>query len=125
MLVFTMRAIRINETGGADKLRLEQLPDPVPGPGEALVRLAASGLNFIDIYQRTGLYQRPLPYTPGSEGAGTVIAVGADVSAFKVGDKVVTTGGILGSITKLSDQSIQLQIAPNVRVEVSRAAVVG
>ena len=90
MLVFTMRAIRINETGGADKLRLEQLPDPVPGPGEALVRLAASGLNFIDIYQRTGLYQRPLPYTPGSEGAGTVIAVGADVSAFKVGDKVAS-----------------------------------
>ncbi len=96
-----MKAIRINETGGADKLRLEQLPDPVPGPGEALVRLAASGVNFIDIYQRTGLYQRPLPYIPGSEGAGTVIAVGADVSAFKVGDRVASES-LRGSYAELA-----------------------
>ncbi len=85
-----MKAIRIHETGGADKLRLEEFPDPVPGPGEALIRLAASGVNFIDIYQRTGLYQRPLPYPPGSEGAGTVMAVGADVAAFKAGDRVAS-----------------------------------
>lgn len=85
-----MKAIRVHETGGADKLRLEDLPDPVPGEGEVLVRLAASGLNFIDIYHRSGLYQRPLPYTPGSEGAGTVVAAGPGVSSFKPGDKVAS-----------------------------------
>ena len=85
-----MRAIRVHEFGGPEAMRLEEVPTPKPADGQALVRIEAAGVNFIDIYQRTGLYQRPLPYTPGSEGAGTVIAVGADVSAFKVGDKVAS-----------------------------------
>ena len=67
-----MKAIQVHETGAADVLRLEQVPDPRPGPGEALVRVEAIGINFIEVYQRTGLYPMPKPFTPGTEGAGTV-----------------------------------------------------
>jgi NADPH:quinone reductase len=83
-----MKAIVIHQTGGAEQLRLEDLPVPQPGPGQALVKLAASGVNFIDIYHRTGLYPLPLPATLGVEGAGTVEAVGADVVGVKAGDRV-------------------------------------
>lgn len=86
-----MRAIRIHQTGGADQLRLEAVPDPVPGPGEALVRLEAIGINFIEIYQRTGIYPVTMPFTPGSEGAGTVIAVGPGTGV-RVGDRVASEG---------------------------------
>jgi NADPH2:quinone reductase len=85
-----MRAIRIHELGGAEVLQLETVPDPVPGPGEALVRLEAIGVNFIDIYQRSGLYKMSLPFTPGSEGAGTVVAVGQGVEHVRVGERVAS-----------------------------------
>ncbi|HEV7991729.1 MAG TPA: quinone oxidoreductase [Gemmatimonadaceae bacterium] len=85
-----MKAIRVHETGGPEVLRLETVDDPLPGPGEVLVRLEAIGVNFIEIYQRIGLYKRKLPFTPGSEGAGTIAAVGPGVSEVRVGDRVAS-----------------------------------
>jgi NADPH:quinone reductase len=90
-----MRAIRVHETGGPEALKLEDVELPPPGPGEARVRHKAIGLNFLDVYYRNGLYPVPRPFTPGSEGAGDVIAVGPGVKDFKAGDRVayVTTPG--------------------------------
>lgn len=83
-----MKAIRVHEFGGIEALRLEDIPLPEPGRGEARVKLHASGVNYIDIYHRTGLYKSPLPFTPGMEGAGVVDALGADVTDVRVGDRV-------------------------------------
>ncbi|HET6694769.1 MAG TPA: quinone oxidoreductase, partial [Pedococcus sp.] len=69
-----MRAIVVNELGGPEVLTLEERPDPEPGPGDLVVAVAAGGVNFVDIYQRTGAYPKQLPYVVGSEGAGTVTA---------------------------------------------------
>jgi NADPH2:quinone reductase len=85
-----MRAVRIHELGGPEVMQLETIADPVPGTGEALVRLEAIGVNFIDIYKRKGLYKSQLPFTPGTEAAGTVVAVGAGVEDLKVGDRVAS-----------------------------------
>ena len=71
-----MKAIRVNENGGPEVLSYEDVEVLEPGPGQALVRLAASGVNFIDIYQRTGTYPMDLPFTLGQEGAGEIEAVG-------------------------------------------------
>lgn len=87
-----MKAIRIYQTGGHEVLRYEDVPIPEPKQGEVRVKVAASGVNFIDIYQRTGQYQLPLPFTPGQEAAGMVDAVGAEVMDFKVGDRVAYAG---------------------------------
>lgn len=83
-----MKAIRVHETGGPEQLRLEEVPVPEPGPGEALVKVAASGVNYIDVYHRTGLYKLDLPFTPGMEGAGTVQAVGEHTSFVTPGQRV-------------------------------------
>jgi len=91
-----MKAIRVHEFGGPDVLKFEDVPDPVPKPGEAVVKVEAAGLNFIDTYQRTGAYKIPLPSILGQEGAGTVAAVAPDVTTVKAGDRVAWTG-ILGS----------------------------
>jgi NADPH2:quinone reductase len=80
--------MRIYEYGGPEKLRWEQVQVGAPGEGQVLVRNTAVGLNFVDTYQRSGLYQVPLPFTPGSEGAGVVEAVGPKVKEFKAGDRV-------------------------------------
>jgi NADPH2:quinone reductase len=85
-----MRAIRIQETGGPEVLHIDTVDDPVPGPGEVLVRLEAIGVNFIEIYQRRGLYKVPLPFTLGTEGAGTVVSVGPEVHGVRVGDRVAS-----------------------------------
>ncbi len=74
-----MRAIRFHTHGGPEVLRLEEIPRPEPGAGQALVRVAAAGVNFIDVYHRTGLYNVALPYTCGLEGAGTVEKSGPEV----------------------------------------------
>jgi len=87
-----MKAIRIHAHGGPEVLQLDEIPVPVPGPGQALVRIEAAGVNFIDIYHRTGLYKVQLPYVPGQEGAGVVTAVGPDVAGVATGDRVVYTG---------------------------------
>lgn len=83
-----MKAIRVNEVGGPEVLRLEEVPTPEPGEGEARVRVAASGVNFIDIYTRTGAYPVETPFTPGMEASGVVDAVGAGVTNVEVGDRV-------------------------------------
>ena len=87
-----MKAIRVQTPGGPEALRLEDIPQPTPKPGEAVVKIDAAGLNYIDVYFRTGLYKAELPFTPGMEGAGTVAAVGAGVTDVKAGDKVAYTG---------------------------------
>jgi NADPH2:quinone reductase len=86
-----MKAIRVHEFGGPEVLRYEEVPVPVPKANEALVKLEAAGVNFIDIYQCTGIYKLALPLTLGLEGAGTVTAVGSDVRDVKVGDRVAWT----------------------------------
>ncbi len=83
-----MKAVRIHGVGGPEVLRSEDIPQPTPGPGQALVKVEAIGLNFLDCYFRAGLYKAPLPLIPGSEAAGTVVAVGPDVAAVAVGDRV-------------------------------------
>ena len=88
----TMRAVRIHAPGGAEAMRVEDVPVPRPGPGQALVRLEAAGVNFIDVYKRTGLYTVPLPATLGEEGAGTVAALGDGVTEVRVGDRVAWAG---------------------------------
>jgi len=85
-----MNSIRVHKTGGPEVLRIEELPDPTPGPGELVVNIEAIGVNFIEIYQREGLYTVQRPFTPGSEAAGTVRAVGSGVTEFRVGDRVVS-----------------------------------
>ena len=83
-----MKASQVKETGGPEKMELVDLPQPVAGPGQALVKIAASGVNFIDVYFRAGLYKVELPATLGSEAAGTVESVGAGVTEFAPGDRV-------------------------------------
>jgi NADPH:quinone reductase len=83
-----MQAIQIHATGSADVLTLSDLPTPTPGPGEALIRIEACGVNFIDTYFREGRYPAKLPYTLGQEAAGTIVSVASDVTTFKPGDRV-------------------------------------
>ena len=83
-----MKAVFVTEPGGVDKLRYEDLPVPEPGPGQALVKLHFSGVNFIDVYFRTGLYKAPPPVVLGMEGSGVVEKVGAGVTALAPGDRV-------------------------------------
>jgi len=83
-----MKIIQIAETGGPDVMKLVDAPVPTPGPGQARVRIAASGVNFIDVYFRIGLYKADLPFTPGNEAAGTVEAVAPDVTDLKPGYRV-------------------------------------
>jgi NADPH2:quinone reductase len=84
----TMRAIRVHTKGGSDVLRLDTIPVPAPDKGQALVRVEAAGVNFIDVYKRTGMYKIPLPSTLGEEGAGTVVAVGDDAGDIRPGNRV-------------------------------------
>ncbi|CAM3131591.1 quinone oxidoreductase [Saccharomonospora xinjiangensis] len=85
-------AIRIQRTGGPDVLDVADVEIGEPGPGKVLVEVSAAGVNYIDTYQRSGLYPVPLPYTPGLEGAGRITAVGAGVSELSVGDRVAWQG---------------------------------
>jgi NADPH2:quinone reductase len=87
-----MKAIRIHAPGGTEVMRLDEVPEPAPKAGEALVKIDAAGLNYIDVYFRSGLYKAEYPLTLGLEAGGTVTAVGPNVSEVKVGDKVAYTG---------------------------------
>lgn len=89
-----MRAIRIHAPGGPDALRVEDIPVPAPGPGQALIRVEAAGVNFIDVYHRTGLYRQNLPLTLGREAGGTVEAVGPGVTTVRQGDRVASETAI-------------------------------
>jgi len=89
------KAIRVHTPGGPESMLWEDVPTPEPGPGEALVRHGAVGLNYIDVYFRTGLYKAPsMPVTIGMEGAGTVLAVGSGVTDIAVGDRVAYAGAL-------------------------------
>lgn len=90
-------AIRVHATGGPEVLVWEQVPTPEPGPGQVLIEHAAIGVNFIDIYFRSGLYKTPLPMTPGMEAAGTVLRVGPEVTEFAAGDRVAYVAMPLGA----------------------------
>ena len=94
-------AIRVHETGGPDVMRCEDVAVTDPAPGEVRVRHAAVGLNFIDVYFRSGLYPMPLPSGLGFEGAGLVEAVGEGVSGFVSGDRVAYAGGLLGAYSQV------------------------
>ncbi len=91
-----MNAIRVKAAGGPEVLSYEELPTPIPGPAEALVRLEAAGVNYVDIYQREGLYKMPYPFTAGSEAAGVVETVGPEVKDVRAGDRVAYAG-VLGA----------------------------
>src|ERR1700686_1644416 len=91
-----MKAIQIQRTGGPEVMELAEVPVPQPKSNEAVVKIKAAGVNFIDVYNRNGHYKAPLPLILGQEGAGTVIAVGSDVRNFAVGDPVAYTS-VLGS----------------------------
>lgn len=90
-------AIRIHATGGPEVLQWEQVPTPEPGPGQVLIEQAAIGLNFIDVYFRSGLYKTPLPMTPGMEAAGTVLKLGPGVMDLAEGDRVAYASMPLGA----------------------------
>ena len=87
-----MKAIQIHATGGPEVLELAELPIPVPGPGQVLIRIEAIGVNFIEIYFRKGTYKAALPLIPGSEAAGTIEELGSGVNGFKPGDLVASVG---------------------------------
>jgi NADPH2:quinone reductase len=91
-----MKAIQVKQVGGPEAMELVELPVPHPKVNEAVVKLAASGVNFIDVYLREGRYKAPLPFVVGQEGSGVVTAVGMDVKSVKVGDRVAWSG-VLGS----------------------------
>jgi NADPH2:quinone reductase len=106
-----MKAIRVAEPGGPEVLRLEEIQAPSPGPGEVLIDVEAVGVNFIEIYQREGLYPMTRPYTPGSEAAGVVRAIGSGVTELKPGDRVVS-------------QSVKGAYAAQAVVQADRAVIV-
>src|SRR5262245_62578240 len=93
-----MRAIRVHEFGPPEVLRLENVADLRPGPGQVVVRIHAAGVNPVETYIRSGIYPKPpTPYTPGADGAGVVGAVGEGVSRVAVGDRVYTAGSLSGT----------------------------
>lgn len=108
-----MRAIRIHENGGPEKLRVEDIPVPEPKAGEVRIRVEAAGLNFIDTYQRSGLYPGSLPATLGVEVAGAITAIGSGVSGFKLGDRVATAraaGGYAEEAIAPADQLVSIPV---------------
>ena len=118
-----MRAIRVHEKGGPGVLRVEEIPDPVAGAGELEIEVEAIGVNFIEIYYREGLYETPRPFTPGSEAAGVVRAVGAGVTGVRVGDRVVSQsvkGAYAQRAVVPADKAVR--IPDNVSTKVAAAA---
>jgi NADPH2:quinone reductase len=110
-----MKAIVVSQQGGPEVLTYSDAPDPVSTPTELLVKVAASGINYIDTYQRSGAYPMTLPYTPGLEGAGTVLEVGSAVTGFAVGDSVAWTSN-LGSYAEVValDASKAVMVPPGI-----------
>ena len=114
-----MKVVRIHKFGGPEVMQIEDVPTPSPQAGQVLVRLTAAGLNYIDVYQRSGLYPNPLPYTMGLEGSGVVAAVGANVTGFQEGDAVAYTG-IPGSYAEYilvpADRLVQMPRGLDIKV---------
>lgn len=118
-----MKAIRVHEHGGPEVLKYEDIPDFEPAPDQAIVKMETIGVNFIDIYFRTGLYKSELPFTPGQEGAGVVTAVGTDVSGVAVGDRVAYTG-VIGSYAEQAVVPVARLVKVPDGLEMSLAAAV-
>src|SRR4051812_20928728 len=99
-----MKAIRVHEFGPPEVMKLEQVSDPAPGPGQVVVRLHAVGVNPVEGYIRSGTYavKPPLPYTPGSDAGGVVHAVGDGVTQYKPGDRVYTAGSVTGTYAEMA-----------------------
>ncbi len=119
-----MKAILVRQFGGPEVLQTAEVDTPKPGPGQVLVRIKAAGVNPADTYMRTGTYavKPALPYTPGFDGAGIVESVGPDVSAWKPGDRVYLTGGVIGTYAEyVLAQAAQLYRLPE-RVSFSQGA---
>jgi NADPH2:quinone reductase len=119
-----MLAIVVAELGGPEVLVLDECPAPVAGPGQVVVQVAAAGVNFIDIYRRSGVYRQPVPYVPGHEGAGTVTAVGQGVTEFAVGDRVAWND-CPGSYAQqlAADPDKLVPVPPGVDLKVAAAAM--
>ena len=100
MLIPVMKAIQIQSTGGPEVLQLVDLPIPEPGPGQVLIRVEATGVNFIEIYFRKGVYKTAFPLIPGSEAAGTVEELGPGVNGFKAGEAVASTA-VIGAMPSM------------------------
>lgn len=114
-----MKAVRVHSTGGPEVLRLEDLPVPTPAAGQVLIRVEAAGVNFVDVYHRTGLYQLPLPLTPGREAAGVVERVGNGVTSLKAGDRVVSEsviGGYAEYALIAADRAVPLPVEVDSRL---------
>jgi NADPH:quinone reductase len=116
-----VKAIRVHRTGGPEVLRLEDVPIPDPGPGQLLVRVEAAGVNFTDIYHRTGLYKVQFPFTPGREGAGVVERVGQGVTTARPGDRVVSESA-MGTYAEYAIVGAERAVAVPVGVEAPLAA---
>jgi NADPH2:quinone reductase len=119
-----MKAIQVKQTGGPEVLQLADLPVPQPKPDEAVVKIAASGVNFIDVYQREGRYKVPLPFVPGQEGAGVVSSVGTEMKSLKPGDRVAWSS-ILGSYAEYAAVPAErlVQVPPGVSDQQAAAAM--
>jgi NADPH2:quinone reductase len=124
MLNPVMQAIQIQETGGPEVLRLVDLPIPQPGPGQVLLRIEATGLNFIEIYFRKGVYKASMPMTPGSEAAGTVEELGPGVTGFAAGDAVASVA-VMGSYAEyaLASAAQLVKVPAGVTPEKAAAAM--
>jgi NADPH2:quinone reductase len=121
----TQSAVRFDHHGGAEVLELVEVQVPSPGPGEILIRNVAVGLNFIDIYQRTGLYPLPLPSGLGKEAAGVVEAVGEGITRFKVGDRVATATAPVGAYGQfhLMPETAAVAVPDDISLEVAAAVM--
>jgi NADPH:quinone reductase len=119
-----MKAIQIRETGGPEVLQLAELPIPQPGPGQVLIRVEAIGVNFVEIYFRKGVYKTTLPFTPGTEAAGTVEEIGPGVTGFAPGEAVASVS-VLGSYAEyaLVSAAQLVKVPQGVSLEQAAAAL--
>ena len=118
-----MKGVRFHEHGGPEVLRYEELPDPEPGEGDAVIRLSAVGVNFVDTYRRAGAYPVELPHLLGSEGAGEVVALAPGVDGFSVGDRVMVSGGRGAYAELVVAKTNRLVVLPDGYDEVTAAAL--
>lgn len=118
-----MHAIQIDRTGGPEEMHWRELPDPVAGEGQVVVDVAAAGLNFIDTYQRGGLYEVPMPYVLGLEGSGEVAEIGEGVTRWSVGDRVAWPGSPGSYATKVALPAEQIVAVPD-SVDLQLAAAI-
>ena len=119
-----MKAIRVHAPGGPEVLQLEEIPTPTPQSGQVLIRVEAAGVNFIDIYQRTGAYKTATPFTPGQEAAGTIAALGAGVTGFSVGDRVACYCGTLAGYAEYAIAPAELVVPVPPGISATQAAAV-